>query len=144
MSTEVTREALAGLLAVAERDELVEAADRCLADGVRPQLLAGPEVGCVSVQVREPVLGERFLVGDVLACRAEIELAGVRGWAMRCGDDRAATLAAAVCDAEVAAGRPAAADVLALGRRVARRRAAAEAAEWATLAPTVVAFEELA
>ena len=139
----MNREERAGWLAVATPEELVELADRCLADGVRPVVSLPPEVGCVAVQVREPVGRERFLLGDVLACRAEVELDGVRGWSMRLGDDRAAALAAAVCDAEVEAGRPAAAAVLELCRRVAARAAAAERAEWAALAPTVVAFEEL-
>ncbi|MGH4006054.1 MAG: phosphonate C-P lyase system protein PhnG, partial [Pseudonocardiaceae bacterium] len=100
-------------------------------------------VGCVATQVAEPVAGERFLLGDVLACRAEVELGGARGWAMRLGDDRAAVLAAAICDAEVQAGRPRAADVVAMCGRAAQRMAVAEAAEWALLAPTVVEFEEL-
>jgi len=142
MSSE-TREARAGLLALAGHAELVALADACLADGAAPQVLVAPEVGCVGTQVREPVGGQRFLLGDVLACRAEVELDGSRGWAMRLGDDRAAVLAAAICDAEVQSGRPRAVDVLALCRRVADRMADEEAAEWAGLAPTVVEFEEL-
>lgn len=134
----------AGWLALAGRDELVALADRCLADGARPTVLAGPEVGCVATEVREPVERERFLLGDVLACHAEVELDGARGWAMRLGDDRAAVLAAAVCDAHVQSGRDRADAVDALCRRVAARVAEQEAAEWAVLAPTVVAFEELA
>lgn len=134
----------AGWLALAGRDELVELADRCLADGARPTVLAGPEVGCVATEVREPVGRERFLLGDVLACHAEVELGGARGWAMRLGDDRAAVLAAAVCDAECQADRPRSGAVEALCRRVAARVAAQETAEWDALAPTVVAFEELA
>ncbi|WP_232666846.1 phosphonate C-P lyase system protein PhnG [Pseudonocardia sp. TRM90224] len=134
----------AELLALAERAELVELADRSLADGADLRVVVAPEVGCVATQVVEPVARERFLLGDVLACRAEVELDGVRGWSMRLGDDRAAVLAAAVCDAEANAGRPLAGAVAELCRRVAARSAAAEAAEWAALAPTVVAFEELA
>ena len=141
---ELSREARTALLAVARPEELVGLADACLADGVPPRVLRAPEVGCVATQVREPVAGERFLLGDVLACRAEVELGGARGWAMRLGDDRAAVLAAAICDAEVEAGRPHVADVHALCERVAVREAAAEAAEWARIAPTVVEFEELA
>jgi alpha-D-ribose 1-methylphosphonate 5-triphosphate synthase subunit PhnG len=140
---ERSREDRAELLALAEPTELIALADACLADGVTPQILLAPEVGCVATQVTEPVAGERFLLGDVLACRAEVELGGGRGWAMRLGDHRGAVLAAAVCDAEVEAGRPRTADVLALCDRVAERAAAADAAEWALLAPTVVEFEEL-
>jgi alpha-D-ribose 1-methylphosphonate 5-triphosphate synthase subunit PhnG len=130
-------------LAVAEPDELRVLADACLDDGVDVRVLVGPEVGCVSTQVREPVAGERFLIGDVLACRAEVELAGQRGWAMRLGDDRASVLAAAGLDAEAAAARPRAADVDELCRAVARRQADRDEREWAELAPTIVAFEEL-
>jgi alpha-D-ribose 1-methylphosphonate 5-triphosphate synthase subunit PhnG len=131
------------VLAEAEPDELRELADACLADGVRVRVLVAPEVGCVSTQVREPVAGERFLLGDVLACRAEVELAGQRGWAMRLGDDRAAVLAAAVLDAEATAARPLAADIEDLCRAVARRLVDRDEREWAELAPTIVEFEEL-
>jgi alpha-D-ribose 1-methylphosphonate 5-triphosphate synthase subunit PhnG len=139
-----SREERAGLLAQAGTAELVALADGCLADGARLTVLVPPEVGCVATEVLEPVGHERFLLGDVLACRAEVELGGSRGWAMRLGDDRVAVLAAAVCDAEMESGRPMAAQVAALCHRVAQRVAVAEAAEWAVLAPTVVAFEELA
>lgn len=141
-----SREERAALLALATHEELVELAERCLAEGPAPTVLVAAETGCVATQVREPIGHERFLLGDVLACRAEVELAGVRGWAMRLGGDpadRAAVLAAAVCDAEAEAGRPQAGAVTALCRQVGGRVTAAEAAEWAELAPTVVAFEEL-
>jgi len=138
-----SREQRCALLAEAERDELVDLADECLADNVAVRVLTGPLVGVVVAQVREPVLAERFLLGDVLACRAEVELAGQRGWSMRLGDDRAATLAAAVLDAEVEAFRPGADRVADLCHAVARRRAEREAAEWAEIAPTIVEFEEL-
>jgi len=136
------REERAALLALARTEELVGLADACLADGVVPQVLRAPEVGCVATQVAEPIAGERFLLGDVLAVQAEVEFGGARGWAMRLGDDRVAALAAAICDAEVQAGRPHAADVLALCGRVAAREAESAAAQWAELAPTVVEFEE--
>ena len=58
-------------LARAGRDELVALADACLADGVEPRVVLAPEIGTLATQVREPVARTRFLVGDVLACRAE-------------------------------------------------------------------------
>jgi alpha-D-ribose 1-methylphosphonate 5-triphosphate synthase subunit PhnG len=140
---EGVREGRAGLLALAGSAELVALADGCLADGVRLTVLVAPEVGCVATEVLEPVGRERFLLGDVLACRAEVELAGQRGWAMRLGDDRASVLAAAVLDAEAAGAGPRAADVDELCRAVARRQADRDEREWAELAPTIVAFEEL-
>lgn len=144
MSAPLGRAERCGLLALARADELRELADACLADGVDVRVLVAPEVGFVSTQVREPVADERFLLGDVLACRAEVEVAGHRGWAMRLGDDRAAVLAAAVLDAEVEAGRAHAAAVDRLCHTVAARQAEREDREWAELAPTVVEFEELA
>ncbi|MGV9800682.1 phosphonate C-P lyase system protein PhnG [Mycobacterium sp. NPDC003449] len=132
-----------GLLARAEAAELRALADACLADGVDVRVLVAPEVGFVTTQVREPVIGQRFLLGDVLACRAEVDLGGHRGWAMRLGDDRAAVLAAAVLDAEAQAGRPLTAEIDALCEAVAARAAEQAEREWAELAPTIVEFEEL-
>ncbi|BBY23687.1 phosphonate C-P lyase system protein PhnG [Mycobacterium stomatepiae] len=143
MSDSSNRARRCGLLAQAETEELQVLADACLADGADVQVLVAPEVGFVSTQIREPVAGERFLLGDVLACRAEIELAGHRGWAMRLGDDRVAVLAAAVLDAEVEAGRPRAAEVGRLCDAIAARQAERQDREWAELAPTIVEFEEL-
>ena len=133
----------AELLAAADRDEIVALADRCAAAAPAPAVVTGPEVGTIVLQVREPVAHERFHLGEVLACRAEVAVEGARGWSIRLGGDRLATLAAAVCDVEVEARRPLAADVEALCERTARRLAAARAAEWRERAPTRVAFEEL-
>ncbi|WAJ45284.1 phosphonate C-P lyase system protein PhnG [Mycobacterium sp. Aquia_216] len=144
MSDSLNRARRCGLLAHAETEELRLLADACLADGADVRVLVAPEVGLVSTQIREPVAGERFLLGDVLACRAEVELAGHRGWAMRLGDDRVAVLSAAVLDAEVEAGRPRAAEVDRLCHVVAARQAERQDREWAELAPTIVEFEELA
>ena len=143
MTGRLERAQRCGLLAEADAEELRELADACLADGAEVRVLVAPEVGCISTQVREPVAGERFLIGDVLACRAEVGLAGHRGWAMRLGDDRAAVLAAAVLDAEAEAGRPMAAAVDELCHTVAHRLADRHDREWAELAPTIVEFEEL-
>ncbi|MGY4647052.1 phosphonate C-P lyase system protein PhnG [Mycobacterium sp. URHB0021] len=143
MTAPLDRSQRCGLLAEADVDELRDLADACLADGADVRVLLAPEVGCVSTQIREPVADERFLIGDVLACRAEVELAGHRGWAMRLGDDRAAVLAAAVLDAEAVGGRPHAAAVDELCRAVARRLTDRQDHEWAELAPTIVEFEEL-
>ncbi|MFE7420439.1 phosphonate C-P lyase system protein PhnG [Rhodococcus sp. NPDC057529] len=138
-----SRERVAELLAAASAGDLVELADACLSDGAELAVLTAPEIGSVAAQVREPIAFEHFFLGDVLACRAEVSLAGVRGWAMRMGDDRAATLAAAICDAEVQADRPHADRVLELCARVEDHRLLADRDEWARLAPTIVQFEEL-
>lgn len=139
----LTPERRAELLAAADPEPLIALAERCLDDGTRPVVVRGPEVGMVMLTVREPVARERFHLGEVLVTRAEVELDGARGWSLRPGDDRLAALAAAVCDAEVEAGRPRSADVVALCRLTERARAEADAAEWAELGPTAVSFEEL-
>lgn len=139
--SQLTREQRWALLAAAESAELIGLADRCLAAGGEITVTAPPRTGCVTAQVRDPVLRQRFYLGDVLACSAEVELDGVRGWAMRTGDDRAAVLAMAVCDAAGETGQ--AAEIEQLCARVAAREASRDAAEWAELAPTIVEFEEL-
>jgi len=133
----------AELLAVADESELVALADRCLAATPDTKVIEPPTVGTIPLCVREPVVGERFILADVLATRAEVERRGQRGWAMRLGGDAAATLAAAVCDAEAAAGAGLALEVDLLCRRTERDRADDAAREWAELARTEVRFEEL-
>src|SRR6201996_4275687 len=102
MTAVITREERLALLAAAPCDELVDAADSCLAAASSFAVVTPPLVGCVPAQVREPVRRERFFLGAVLVCTAEVEFDGVRGWAMRLGDDRAAVLAMAVLDAAAA------------------------------------------
>ena len=143
MTTVLTREERLALLAAAPEDELIDAADACLGAASSFAVVTPPSVGCVPAQVREPVLRQRFLLGDVLACTAEVEFDGVRGWAMRLGDDRAAVLAMAVLDAAAACTPGLAREVDALCTRAAERAREAGAAEWAELSPTIVAFEEL-
>jgi alpha-D-ribose 1-methylphosphonate 5-triphosphate synthase subunit PhnG len=143
MSKVITREKRLALLAAASGDELIDAADACLAVASSFAVVTPPAVGCVPAQVREPVLRQRFFLGDVLACTAEVEFDGVRGWAMRLGDDRAAALAMAVLDAAAACSPDLAQQIDALCARAAERAGEADATEWAELSPTIVQFEEL-
>jgi alpha-D-ribose 1-methylphosphonate 5-triphosphate synthase subunit PhnG len=137
----------AELLAVAEESDLVELAERCLhaaSDEAAPTtVVEPPTVGTVPLCVREPVVGERFILADVLATQAEVEHRGHRGWAMRLGDNATATLAAAICDAEAASGSGLAGDVELLCHQTERNLADRAAAEWEELARTEVRFEEL-
>ncbi|MEM9033502.1 MAG: phosphonate C-P lyase system protein PhnG [Actinomycetota bacterium] len=142
MTVELDRERRTELLAATERDTLVALADRCLAR-TDPVILQEPEVGMVMMQVREPVVRERFHLGEVLVTRAAVEIDGERGWAMRLGDDRAATLAAAICDAVVESDGPEAADVLAVCDLSRRTIEADRRRTWAEIAATEVTFEEL-
>jgi alpha-D-ribose 1-methylphosphonate 5-triphosphate synthase subunit PhnG len=133
----------AELLAIAEESELVALADRCLQAAPDTRVVESPTVGTIPLCVREPVVGERFILADVLATQAEVTHRGQRGWAMRLGDDATATLAAAICDAEAASGTGLAADVDQLCRQTERRRAEEAAREWAELSRTEVHFQEL-
>jgi alpha-D-ribose 1-methylphosphonate 5-triphosphate synthase subunit PhnG len=138
------RERRSELLAATAPARLVPLADRCLQDeGVTLDLRSGPAVGTVSLEVREPVLGQRFILGDILVTSAEVEWRGKRGWATLLGRDRAAALAAAVCDAEAEAGGPFSADVEALCAETELMLQQAGQDEELELAQTVVRFEEL-
>jgi alpha-D-ribose 1-methylphosphonate 5-triphosphate synthase subunit PhnG len=143
MTTVITREERLTLLAVASGEELIDAADVCLAAASSFAVVTPPIVGCVPAQVREPILRQRFILGDALACTAEVEFDGVRGWAMRLGDDRAAVLAMAVLDAAAACSPDLAGEIDALCQRAAERARQSDAAEWAELSSTIVQFEEL-
>ena len=140
----LARERRCELLAGTAADRLVELADRCLEDaGAFLQVRSRPSVGTVALEVREPVAGERFILGDVLVTSAEVEWRGQRGWATLIGSDRAATLAAAVCDAEAQAAGPLSEAVEELCHQTERALARAAAEEEHELASTVVQFEEL-
>jgi hypothetical protein len=128
MTKALTREERLGLLTAASAEELIDAADACLAAASSFAVVTPPSVGCVPAQVREPVRRQRFFLGDVLACTAEVEFDGVRGWAMRLGDDRAAALAMAGARL-VAALRP-----LAFGELAGLRTGTAAAPEDGALA----------
>lgn len=141
--TTSTRTRRSELLALADTEALVALAERCLDASPDTTVVAGPEVGMVVLQVREPVERRRFHLAEVLVTRAEVRHAGERGWAMRMGDDRLGAVAAAICDAEAAAGGAHGPDIDALCLLTERAEADRRAAEWSELQPTIVSFEEL-
>lgn len=144
------REALGGLLALADPEQLCALADSVLAGSTLAgaagsfQITRAPTTGVLVSQVREPIASHRFIAGDLVASTAEVVLDEAAGWGMRLGDDRAAALAQAVLDAEVLrrGGRTDAVLSLALG--TAERLRAERVAEWDRLTPTIVEFEEIA
>lgn len=140
-----SREKVTELLGVAKSSEVISLANRViesLADGeltvTRP-----PQTGSIVTQVREPLAAQRFILGDLLATTAEVALGIETGWAMRLDDDRQATLAQAVLDAEILRGGPHADEALALAEEVDDQRRDRRAAEWAQLAATIVEFQEI-
>lgn len=141
--TEYSRSRRAELLSAAESGSLLDIADQCVADAGQPTLVLGPDVGMVMMTVREPVEATRFQLGEVLVTRSEVEHRGVRGWSMRMGTDEVGSVAAAICDAEAAAGGRLTDAVDQLCAATAARLAAERRAEWEELRPTIVAFEEM-
>ncbi len=131
------------MLAATSADDVRACADRCLEALGDPVVVEPPTTGIVMMQVREPVVGERFHLGEVVVTRAEVDLAGARGWAMRMGADRVSALAAAICDAAAQSDGPAADWVDELIEETARERQRREHDVAATLQPTIVSFEEL-
>jgi len=115
------------LLAQADGAEVVALAEHCTDVSGPPRIVSGPEVGAIALSVRDP--GERLevLVADVLATRAEVLHREQLGWSMRLGTEPDTAVAAAVCDAEVAAGGPLAALVEALCNRTELQLAALRA-----------------
>lgn len=131
------------ILAAAEAAELTETAENLIAIFGDPEMLTPPETGLVMMVIREPVCEERFHLGEVVVTRAEVTIAGFRGWAMRLGNDRVATLAAAICEAVGRSDLPQKALVDRLCERTASRQAAFLTTEWQQLSATEVRFEEL-
>jgi alpha-D-ribose 1-methylphosphonate 5-triphosphate synthase subunit PhnG len=146
----ISRERRCELLAMAPSTELIALAERLLAaDEIAEALIVThhPETGAVVMQVREPVCAERFHLGDVVVTRAEVAIDGQRGWSMRLGSDRPATLAAAMCDALAVTSRHSwqswRDEIDALCRQTAEHHEELERREWSELVATAVAFEEL-
>ena len=136
----------AELLARADADDIRELAEaflsrRSIAEELH--IINPPEVGMVMMQVREPVCKERFHLGEVVVTRAEVAVAGARGWAMRAGTDRETALAAALLDACAEHDAELAVDVHSLCDRTADHLAADDRREWDDLVSTAVSFEEL-
>lgn len=140
-STAIDRRA--ALLAVADADAVRSVAELCVERLGAPTMVIAPETGIVMLQVREPVVRERFHLGEVVVTRADVELGGHRGWSMRQGTDRVAALAAAICDAAARCDDELAAHVERLCADTARDIDRGAADLVARLEPTVVEFEEL-
>jgi len=138
-----TRTRRAELLARAGADELRDVASRCIAALGEPVIVAPAETGVIVHEAREPIVGDRFQLGEVVVTSAEVHLAEHAGWSLRMGTDRAAALAAAVCDAAAEAGGDPAADVAELLADVEARLRHEERLLLAQLGPTIVEFEEL-
>jgi alpha-D-ribose 1-methylphosphonate 5-triphosphate synthase subunit PhnG len=134
------------LLAASQSQEVRQLAETFLNERVIAEelhVICPPEIGMVMMQVREPVCRERFHLGEVVVTRAEVAIAGFRGWAVRAGSDRETALAAALLDACAEYDSEMANQVTELCDLTAGRIATDERSEWQELLATAVAFEEL-
>jgi alpha-D-ribose 1-methylphosphonate 5-triphosphate synthase subunit PhnG len=127
----------------AEAADVIALASLCLRDDPDVTVTKTPRVGVVVTQVREPVAEQRFILGDLMACQAEVNRRGVYGWSTRLGSDTLAVLSAAILAAEFTADGPRRAEIEELVDRTERTRAAQRAAEWERLTPSIVEFEEI-
>jgi alpha-D-ribose 1-methylphosphonate 5-triphosphate synthase subunit PhnG len=100
-----------------------------------------PTVGMLMARAIDGARGETFNLGEVLVAEARVSIGGHEGWGMVMGNNGAHALAVAVVDAGLEAGHPAAARVERELVRLAADLAHAEAADWQTVAPTRVHFE---
>jgi alpha-D-ribose 1-methylphosphonate 5-triphosphate synthase subunit PhnG len=133
----------AEILNMASADEVAAWVDDLIDATVSVVLLRAPEVGMVMVQIKEPVVNDNFYLGEILVTRAEVEVAGAAGWAMRIGDDAVGALACALLDAWATTSVEAA---NAVDLRCAATLAQCwqrEIEEWETLRRTEVRFDEL-
>lgn len=147
MSKALTRCQRIGLLCQSEPQALADLAMKCLDhsenEGLNLTVIHHPEVGSITMTVREPVECSRFHLTDVLVSRAEVEHRGVRAWAMVMGEELEAALAAAILDAEVEAQGPLTNEVRALCLDTQKAQDKAAEQEWQELEPTIVNFEEV-
>ena len=131
------------LLAATDPDLLTAMGDLCLQGTDNPEIITGPQVGTVVLTLREPIEEKRFHLGEVLATKTEVMHRGPQGWALLMGDNPIASLAAAICDAEIEAGGPYAADVETLLGETTQKIQNQRAAEWQELSETIVNFEAI-
>lgn len=136
-----------GLLARSDTAALIALATETLdfgdEAGIELSVIHPPEVGSITMTVREPVESTRFHLSDIVVTRAEIEYRDVRAASMLIGDEAEAALAAAILDAELEAQGPMATSIENLLVETQLGEIAAAEAEWEELKPTIVSFEEV-
>lgn len=126
-------------LALADPGAVQRLAERVL-EQAEVEVLEGPLVSTMLVELTESVQGQPFYVGEVVVSGATVTVAGVRGDSLVVGRDPQRALAAAVCDAAAGSG-VLAEDVQRLVARTEREAAAARRAQSAEVAATRVSFE---
>ncbi|MDR1909417.1 MAG: phosphonate C-P lyase system protein PhnG [Spirochaetaceae bacterium] len=121
----------------------LEALAGLAAEGEEVRILKEPEKTMVLLRVREPVRGEDFYLGEMLAVHCTVELGGVRGAAVIMGDDLAGVRAAAVIDALHSGGFPGFALIEGELLRLGEEREEGRARQAALVRGTQVIFQAL-
>ncbi|GAC1448420.1 MAG: hypothetical protein PVS3B1_26490 [Ktedonobacteraceae bacterium] len=145
------RERCFEIMAQGPREPLVALADRLLiADGESNgsgegnlEIIKEPKAAVLMVRARDTAQGEIFNFGEALVTEAEVRFSGETGYMLVLGDDQMHALAGAICDAALQAGHRASPDILETLTMMQRLQQEKSAAEWASVAPTTVAFDEM-
>lgn len=138
MDRERRFEAIAGASATL----LTPLADAVLAD-TEVRVVRGPTIGMVMMQARDSVEGIRFNVGEILVTEALVAIGLHQGYAMVQGMEREWALAGAICDAAIEAQHPLMPHILETLGAAENAARARQRAEWAKVAGTRVAFDEM-
>lgn len=100
------------LIAACDGETLAGFADEILAAEPPLRVLQEPRPQLVMQQVREPVEGRPFNLGEVVVTPAEVRLDGEEGFAMRPGKAERHALSGAIVDAAVAGDHSLAGDIV--------------------------------
>ncbi len=137
------------IMAQGPREPLIALVDRLLEEEGgeegegQLEIVKEPKAAVLMVRARDTAHGELFNFGEALVTEAEVRFYGQTGYMLILGDDQMHALAGAICDAALEAehrGRPAILETLMMMQRYQQEQVAAE---WARVAPTVVAFDEM-
>jgi alpha-D-ribose 1-methylphosphonate 5-triphosphate synthase subunit PhnG len=131
------------ILCMVSADEVAQWVDEFIGTSCEIIVRREPELGMVMLQVQEPVANDNFYLGEVLVTRAEVEVDGHLGWAMRMGDDPTGALACALIDAWAVSSAEATNTVDLRCASALARCWEREIAQWEELRKTEVRFDEL-
>jgi alpha-D-ribose 1-methylphosphonate 5-triphosphate synthase subunit PhnG len=130
-------------IALAEPEVLIDLADHVL-EGLEITVTRGPVVGLLALRVEEPFERIPFNFTEVTVSEAEVSARGRRGYAMVLGREPEKALAGAILDAAIECGHSDASVIEAELREALEGEEARLRDEWARVARTRVAFEEMA
>ncbi len=137
------------IMAQGPREPLVALVDRLLEqEGGEEgkgqlEIIKEPKAVVLMMRARDTAHGEVFNFGEALVTEAEVRFYGQTGYMLILGDDQMHALAGAICDAALEAKHPERSAILETLLAMQRYQQEQVAAEWARVAPTTVAFDEM-